>query len=67
MKEGDQCEMVWQIIYKYLIGHLICPNIFLMFYSFNSGGNMIHFEHFTFEHYQSLFKMTNSWQLFLIQ
>ena len=35
---------------------LYVPIFFLMFYSFNSGGNMIHFEHFTFEHYQSLFK-----------
>ncbi|ARJ14308.1 ABC transporter permease [Staphylococcus lugdunensis] len=35
---------------------LYVPIFFLMFYSFYSGGNMIHFEHFTFEHYQSLFK-----------
>ena len=27
-----------------------------MFYSFNSAGNMVHFEHFTLEHYQALFQ-----------
>ena len=35
---------------------LYVPIFFLMFYSFNSAGNMIHFEHFTLEHYQSLFQ-----------
>ena len=27
-----------------------------MLYSFNSAGNMIHFEHFTLEHYRTLFQ-----------
>lgn len=34
---------------------LYIPILFLMVYSFNSAGNMIHFEGFTLEHYQSLF------------
>ena len=38
-----------------LLAILYIPIFFLMFYSFNSG-NMIHFEHFTLEHYQSLFQ-----------
>lgn len=38
-----------------LIAILYIPILFLMVYSFNSAGNMIHFEHFTLEHYQSLF------------
>ena len=33
---------------------LYLPIFFLMFYSFNSAGNMVHFEHFTLEHYLSL-------------
>ncbi|MEJ7442906.1 ABC transporter permease, partial [Staphylococcus warneri] len=39
-----------------LVIGLYVPIIFLMVYSFNSGGNMIHFEGFTLEHYQSLFQ-----------
>ncbi|AYU54888.1 ABC transporter permease [Staphylococcus debuckii] len=39
-----------------LIIGLYIPIIFLMVYSFNSAGNMIHFEHFTLEHYQTLFQ-----------
>lgn len=27
-----------------------------MIYSFNSAGNMIHFEHFSLEHYRTLFQ-----------
>ena len=38
-----------------LIAVLYIPILFLMFYSFNSAGNMIHFEHFTLAHYLSLF------------
>ena len=34
---------------------LYIPILFLIVYSFNSAGNMIHFEGFTLEHYQSLF------------
>ncbi|MBO3064576.1 MULTISPECIES: ABC transporter permease [Staphylococcus] len=34
---------------------LYIPILFLMLYSFNSAGNMIHFEGFTLEHYQTLF------------
>lgn len=39
-----------------LVIGLYVPIVFLMIYSFNSGGNMIHFEGFTLEHYQSLFQ-----------
>ncbi|BCU52021.1 spermidine/purescine ABC transporter permease [Staphylococcus auricularis] len=38
-----------------LVGILYLPILFLMLYSFNSAGNMAHFEHFTLEHYVSLF------------
>src|SRR5699024_3878808 len=38
-----------------LIAVLYIPILFFMFYSFNSAGNMIHFEHFTLAHYLSLF------------
>lgn len=35
---------------------LYFPIFYLMFYSFNSAGNMNHFEGFTLEHYQSIFQ-----------
>ncbi|RHW39808.1 ABC transporter permease [Lysinibacillus yapensis] len=34
---------------------LYAPIFYLIFYSFNSGGNMNHFESFTLEHYQAVF------------
>lgn len=34
---------------------LYFPIFFLMFYSFNSAGNMTHFEGFTLDHYKSVF------------
>ncbi|NJH65965.1 ABC transporter permease subunit [Staphylococcus agnetis] len=43
---------------SYLIGLLIVlylPILYLMFYSFNSEGNMVHFGGFTLEHYVTLF------------
>ncbi|ALN76144.1 MULTISPECIES: ABC transporter permease [Staphylococcus] len=43
---------------SYLIGLLIVlylPIFYLMFYSFNSEGNMVHFGGFTLEHYVTLF------------
>ena len=39
-----------------LIAVLYIPILFLMVYSFNSAGNMVHFEHFTLAHYQTLFQ-----------
>ena len=39
-----------------LIAVLYLPILFLMIYSFSSAGNMSHFEHFTLEHYQTLFQ-----------
>lgn len=39
-----------------LVALLYVPIIFLMIYSFNSAGNMIHFDGFTLEHYKSLFQ-----------
>ncbi|MEM5614575.1 ABC transporter permease [Staphylococcus pseudintermedius] len=42
----------------YLIAMLVVlylPIFFLMLYSFNSAGNMVQFEGFTWEHYQTLF------------
>lgn len=38
-----------------LIAVLYAPILFLMVYSFNAAGNMVHFDGFTLEHYQSLF------------
>ena len=34
---------------------LYAPIFYLIFYSFNSGGNMNNFESFTLEHYQAVF------------
>jgi spermidine/putrescine transport system permease protein len=39
-----------------LVALLYAPIIFLMIYSFNSAGNMIHFDGFTLEHYKLLFQ-----------
>lgn len=42
---------------SYLIGLLVVlylPVFYLMFYSFNSEGNMVHFGGFTLEHYATL-------------
>lgn len=39
-----------------LIAVLYIPILFLMVYSFNAEGNMIHFKGFTLEHYQTLFQ-----------
>src|SRR5699024_9655682 len=38
-----------------LITVLYIPILFLMIYSFNSAGDMIHFDQFTLAHYQYLF------------
>ena len=35
---------------------LYAPILYLVFYSFNSGGSMNNFESFTFEHYQAVFE-----------
>lgn len=35
---------------------LYAPIFYLIFYSFNSGGSMNHFDSFTFEHYQAVFE-----------
>lgn len=35
---------------------LYAPIFYLIFYSFNSGGSMNHFESFTLEHYQAVFE-----------
>lgn len=40
----------------FLLVILYLPIFFLMLYSFNSAGNMVHFEKFTLEHYQALFE-----------
>lgn len=37
---------------------LYAPIFYLIFYSFNSGGDMNHFESFTLEHYQAVFEDT---------
>ena len=56
MEEGELNEMVRKTLYRILLVVLYLPIFFLMFYSFNSAGNMVHFEHFTLEHYQALFQ-----------
>ena len=37
---------------------LYAPIFYLIFYSFNSGGNMNNFESFTLEHYKAVFEDT---------
>src|SRR5690606_30202574 len=37
---------------------LYAPIFYLIFYSFNSGGTMNHFESFTWEHYGAVFEDT---------
>ena len=67
MGEGESYEMVWKTVYQDTFSDFIHPNILLMFYSFNSAGNMIHFEHFTLEHYQSLFQNDHLMSVILIR
>lgn len=46
----------WSNLYVGLIFFLMyLPLFYLMFYSFNEGGDMIYFTGFTFDHYQALF------------
>ncbi|MGX2944272.1 ABC transporter permease [Enterococcus alishanensis] len=46
----------WANIYLIVIFVLLyLPIFYLIFYSFNAGGNMSNFTHFTWEHYQNLF------------
>ena len=56
MEEGELNEMVRKTLYRNITCCIISSYFFLMFYSFNSAGNMVHFEHFTLEHYQALFQ-----------
>ena len=52
MEEGELNEMVRKTLYRNITCCIISSYFFLMFYSFNSAGNMVHFEHFTLEHYR---------------
>ncbi|MDR2279025.1 MAG: ABC transporter permease, partial [Vagococcus sp.] len=45
----------WSNLYLILIFILLyVPIFYLIFYSFNAGGNMTSFTGFTFEHYQTV-------------
>lgn len=49
----------WSNLYLILIFILLyVPIFYLIFYSFNAGGNMTSFTGFTFEHYQTVFEDT---------
>lgn len=49
----------WSNLYLILIFTLLyVPIFYLIFYSFNAGGNMTSFTGFTFEHYQTVFEDT---------
>ena len=49
----------WSNLYLILIFILLyVPIFYLIFYSFNVGGNMTSFTGFTFEHYQTVFEDT---------
>lgn len=67
MEKGESYEMVWQTIYRYINCSIVHPYTVLMFYSFNSAGNMIHFEHFTLAHYLSLFNNDRLLSVILIR
>lgn len=43
----------WYLILVFILLYL--PIFYLIFYSFNSGGDMQHFEHFTWQYYVELF------------
>lgn len=45
-----------KIYFTIVMIFLYLPIFFLIFYSFNSAGNMTHFKGFTFEHYTSVFQ-----------
>lgn len=66
---GRVSHMKWygKLYIGILLAILYIPIFFLMFYSFNSAGNMIHFEHFTLEHYQSLFQNDHLMSVILIR
>lgn len=45
-----------KIYFALVFAVLYAPILYLIFYSFNSGGNMNHFESFTLEHYKAVFE-----------
>ncbi|MGO3603023.1 MAG: ABC transporter permease, partial [Enterococcus malodoratus] len=46
----------WSTVYLIFVFILLyVPIFYLIFYSFNKGGNMNNFTSFTWEHYQNLF------------
>ena len=57
MGRGISVKWYEKLYIALLISVLYIPIFFLMIYSFNSAGNMSHFEHFTLEHYHSFFIM----------
>lgn len=52
MKKLSKLSTVYLVIMFFI---LYAPILYLMFYSFNSGGTMYHFEGFTFDWYKELF------------
>ena len=65
--KGISVKWYGKLYIALLISVLYIPIFFLMIYSFNSAGNMSHFEHFTLEHYHSLFHNDRLMSAFLIQ
>ncbi|GGI41455.1 ABC transporter permease [Mammaliicoccus stepanovicii] len=49
-------KIAGKIYFAIMMAFLYLPIFFLIFYSFNSAGNMTHFKGFTFDHYMSVFQ-----------
>lgn len=53
----------WYLVIVFILLYL--PIFYLIFYSFNSAGNMQHFEHFTWQYYQELWHNSRLIQIVL--
>lgn len=59
-------KIKWSRLYiAFVLIVLYVPIFYLIFYSFSSGHNMDHFEHFTWAHYQELFTDNRLLAIFL--
>lgn len=59
-------KIKWSRLYiAFILIVLYIPIFYLIFYSFSSGHNMDHFEHFTWAHYQELFTDNRLLAIFL--
>lgn len=55
MKKKNKLASIYLVI---VFAILYAPIFYLMYYSFNSGGSMVHFENFTLEYYRNVFEDT---------